>query len=222
MDETEKVKQFLEANRDLQNFVGEDFGLSARDANIVVVDNNGYLQVMIAVGEQTKHETLEKAIPLALQWRERLLKYQGFGTYNERFLEKLGRRSERGESYQKLADWINCEVADHLKVAFKHWQKANTIMVGWEHWQQRILSESAMATEIAIIRQLLKAIRLEDHKIESLWQEGLDRIANGLPPLEVSKNYPVTRRKVIDTLKTWRGRKINKEQKAVKLKKRTA
>lgn len=66
----EAAPGFMARNCDLPVAIGPDvyFG---------VIEIDGHLSVVIVVGESATGETLRKAIPYAVMWRDRLFKWQG-------------------------------------------------------------------------------------------------------------------------------------------------
>jgi hypothetical protein len=61
-------------------FEGANFGLPLASENGVlfrIIEIDNWLRVMIEVDEDTTSKDVRRAIPLALEWRDRLLQWQG-------------------------------------------------------------------------------------------------------------------------------------------------
>jgi hypothetical protein len=160
---------------------------------------------MIEVGEDTTHDDLREAIPLALSWRDRLLEWQGpwMKGGDNPFLEELSLRQADGEKYASLAERINHEVEELLREFLQYLDelaeaKANfKTMFDFYMWRSKA---NQFALEHA--RDLLRAVRLKDDEIEELLQSGLDNLRAKKPAFE--REYPVSRERLIRTLRTWR------------------
>jgi hypothetical protein len=189
-------------------FEGTHFGTSSVTASgvqIHFVEIDGWLRVVIELSEDSTSNELRDAIPLALSWRDRLLDWQGpwIKGGDNPFLEELSMRQEDGEAYAELAERINFTITEHLSEFNDYLNELElvrshfTTELDFYHWESK-------ANQFAFdhARGLLKAVRLKADDIESLLRSGLENIQVGRPAFE--KGYPISRDKLIGTLKSWR------------------
>ena len=59
-------------------------------------------------------------------------------------------------------------------------------------------------------RLILRSMRLSDQEIDDFIRTGLERIGEGYPPFE--EGYPVSREKMISTLRYWRSKRKEHEE----------
>ena len=181
----------------------------ATEAGVLIrlVELDGWIRVMVEVGEDATSRDLRGAIPLALQWRDRLLRWQGpwMGGGDTPFLEQLSERQVRGESYRGLADRINERVGELVREFARYIDEYNAAkprfrtMMDFYLWQP---TSNQFALDHA--RSMLRALRVGDRDVELLLSQALHNVRAGLPPFE--PGYPVSRDKLIATLRTWRTR----------------
>lgn len=161
------------------SFEGENYELpifSESGVRIRIIELDGHLRIMIEVGEKSTNRQIRDAIPLALEWRDRLLEWQGpwiKGGSNE-FLERLLREHDRGISYAALARKINQRLSDLLEIG-----------------------------EIEWARDQLLALRMGSEEVVFTIDKALAQIEDGKPPFE--DGYPISREKLIGTLRYWKG-----------------
>ena len=191
--------------------VGIDYNLPlVSDDGVFVrlVEIDGWQRVMLELGEDTSHQALRNAIPLALQWRERLFEAQGpwMDGGDTPFLEQLSRWNAAGASYGRLAEKINERAAALVReaveyqAAYEAVQSTITSMVDLVAWWKTARVEP-FALDHA--RDLLRAVKVDEHDIQESLQEGMRRIKDGRPPF--AKGAPVDRDKMIAVLRTWRS-----------------
>jgi hypothetical protein len=182
-----------------------------------VIELDGWLRVMIEVGEDATFESLRKALPLSLRWRGQLLAYQGpwMRGGDNRLLQRLHEMQQSGESYSELADQVNRKVSELLEEWTRHRAEYKLAKqqikdpLDWITWHP---STDPFALERA--RTFLSALSLKHREIEVQLQAGLERIEGGLAPFE--KDYPISREKMISVLRTWRLGKKHESIKAPK------
>lgn len=189
-------------------FQGMNFHVPAvSDSGVLMrfVEIDDWLRVMIEIGEDTTSDDLRGAISLALLWRDKLLEWQGpwMRGGDNPFLEELSDRQKSGQSYNDLANRINQRAAAYLQEfasylkefeAVKHSFKTMFDFYMWQPKHNRFSYEHACG--------LLRALRLKDTEIEDLLRIGLENVQAGNPAFE--PGYPVSREKLISTLRNWR------------------
>ncbi|MEX2030708.1 MAG: hypothetical protein WD906_07045 [Anaerolineales bacterium] len=182
------------------------------------VEMDRWIRVMIEVGEDTTSQQLREAAPLALEWRQRLLKWQGpwMGGGDNPFLEQLDGRQQNGESYRALSESINHRVATLIQEfaayireydSVKHEFKTMSDFYLWRPASNPFSFEHA--------RDILRALRLKDKDIEPQLRKALENAKSGLPPFEAQ--YPVSREKMIATLRRWRQNPKHKIREGIDL-----
>lgn len=199
---SQKANRFKGENSELDIF-------SQSGVRVYVIEIDDWLHVMMEAGEDTTSRDLHAAIPLVIEWRDRLLRWQGpwmQGSDNP-FLEELSRLHEEGISYTKLANRINHRVVESLKELLKYLDELNIArpnfktMLDFYLWQP-----TANQFSFHHASDLLKIIGMDTKEIEELLNLGLENLRSNKPAFE--SGYPVSRDKLISTLKTWRkGRK---------------
>ena len=194
---SEKAELFL-----IQNY---KLPTSSNGVLIHVIEIEGHLRVMIDVSENTTHNDLRDAIPLALEWRNRLLEYQGPWLWSgeNSFLEELHTRHRNGQSYAELAERINQKVTDCLQKYYQYvvaYYKAVQSQFKTLDFPLLKLTPNAFALDYA--RMLLQFVSLRDEEISEYLQIALERIAAGEQPSD--RDYPVSGEKLRETLRSWR------------------
>lgn len=201
---TMKAHDFQKA----REFLGKTFFAPAvSDSGVLIrfVEIDNWLRVMIELGEDTTSDDLRTAIPLALLWRDKLLKSQGpwMGGGENPFLEELSNRQESGQSYNELANRINQRVGAYLQEFANYLKEFETMkhsfktMLDFYLWQPE---HNRFSYEHAGV--LLKALSLKNSEIEEMLKIGLKNLQAGKPAFELG--YPVSREKLISTLRKWR------------------
>lgn len=182
------------------------------------IELDRWIRVMIEVSEDTTSQQLREAIPLALEWRQRLLMWQGpwMGGGDNPFLEQLNYRQKNGESYRTLSEGINQRVStliqefvgySHEYNSVKHEFKTMSDFYSWRPKSNPFSLEHA--------RDMLRALKLKDKDIEPQLRKALENAESGLPLFEVE--YPVSREKLIATLRGWRQGLKHKIQQGIDL-----
>jgi len=180
-----------------------------------VVEGSGKLRLMLEVLEDTTTPQLRDAIPVALEWRDRILSWQGphTGGGGNQFLMSLDRDHKRGQTYMEIADAINKKVETYLYQHFEFDQEYQTALPTFKTWGDQgdwlhskdVPERLGRSFALFHARGLLQAIRVKDAEIDGFLKYGLKRISEGESPFEIG--YPVSKDKVIATLKSWRGSK---------------
>ncbi len=189
-------------------FHGKYFDIPrASDSGVLIwfVEVDDWLRVMIEIGEDITSDDLRSAIPLALLWRDKLLEWQGpwMRGGDNPFLEELSNRQKSGQSYNELANRINRRVASYLQEFadyLKEFEAAKPgfkTMLDFYMWRS---TNNQFSYEHA--RGLLEALRLKNNEIEEMLKIGLENVQAGKPAFELG--YPVSREKLISTLRNWR------------------
>lgn len=188
-------------------FSGENHSLptvSESGVLIRIIELDDWLHVMIDVGEDSTSRSLRETIPLAIEWRDRLLKWQGPWMRGGAtpFLEELARLSPAKISYKKLAKRIN-EKVSALLVEYWHYLKELEnarphfkTMLDFYLWHS---SFNQFAAEHA--KDMLVMLGIKAEEADELIRLGIENIESGIKPFE--DDYPISRDKLIRTLRTW-------------------
>jgi len=179
-----------------------------------VIELDGWLRVLIEVGEDATYESLRRALPLSLRWRDQLLSYQGpwMRGGDNRLLQQLHEMQRKSVSYADLAGRVNKMLSELLRESnryqaeYKRAKQQIKEPLAWIRWRSKA---NPFALERA--RRFLSALGLKSQEIEVQLQGGLARIEKGLDPFE--KDYPIAREKMISALRTWR---LGKKHKNIK------
>lgn len=190
-------------------FEGANHSLTLQDSPGVMiraVELDGWLRIMIELRDDTTHDQIRDAIPLALRWRDRLVEWQGHWTSggDQGLLEMMHQKQRLGMlSHAQIAEKLNQQIADHL-IEHKGWQeeyfalKDDFKTMGDFYLHKWTYNQ--FAAEHA--KGILETMRFPDSEIEAILSEGFGRIMNGEPPFE--QEYPISRDKVINILRVWR------------------
>ncbi len=82
-EKTERINKFIEQNSKVPRSIGNKVVLR------ILENEFGIIFIMLEITEETKTEDLRAAIPLLLNWKKRLIDYQGkTGLYSDNFLLK--------------------------------------------------------------------------------------------------------------------------------------
>lgn len=204
---SEIVDQFAKENADLPRVEGGVIILCAETLS-------GPLRIFIDVGEDTTSEQLRNAIPLALKWRDRLLKFQGrYGLYTDNSLlknfeedQRTNRYTNRGEfSYAEIAEALNYKIAGFLYEFTGRDQPASDPPRYVKTLEFHISGiEERIPDPIERARRLLQVIRFTEEDTSFFIQDGIEQIQNGKKPFR--KGYPVSKEKIRSVLKWWRDK----------------
>lgn len=200
---SQKAKEFGQTTHDLDP-------MSESGVVVWVVDSNGWLKIMLELDEDTTHQNIRDAIPLALKWRNRLLEWQGplLEGGDNWAMNSLHLSQERGASYKDLANQINRGITEYLnefneylkelKEAEPHF-KTKLDFFMWRPQHRRNSLEEAS--------ELMTLIGFRDDEIEDILNYGLECIQEGEPPF--MDEYPVTSERMRSTIRNWReGKKF--------------
>lgn len=192
-------------------FEGANFELRQSTDGVLVhiVEMDNWLRVMIEVKDTTTHDQLRDVIPLALEWRDRLIEWQGHWTVggNQGLLETMHQQHSFGErSYSQIAENLNQQIAE-LLFENKAWQEeyfaVRESFKTMGDFNLHRWSHNRFA--IGRARFILETMRFPDSEIDEILSEGFKRIMNGEPPFE--KEFPISRDKVIHILRVWRRKR---------------
>ena len=209
---SKKVLRFKGANQDLR-ITGEGF-------IIWVVEMDGWLRIMPDIQEDATYENLREAIPLVLQWRDRLMEWQGPWLHggDNSLLFRLHQRHEHGESYASLAEMINQKSTEYLIEYVQFLRDLNVALPkikteGDLFWFSK--DHDFKDYSLFKARNLLIGVRLKEDYVDQVLDDEVNNLIEGNPP-SFMKNFPVTGVKIGRILRTWReGKKfqsINKEK----------
>jgi hypothetical protein len=211
---SDRVEEFERANSDLP---------SVTDDGVIIhcVETlSGPLRICIDVGEGVTGDELKKAIPLALEHRDRLLEFQGrTGLYSNDFLlgnidrdHKSMRKSRRRTyaSYASIAESINQKISEWMYENSGLPAKLDSEPSLYKKTLDFYLrgAEAQIPDPLERIRELLRLFRFEENQIEEFILEGSENIRAGYQP--ISQGYPVSRRKIILVLEWWRKYESNR------------
>lgn len=168
---------------------------------------------MIDVPENATKRQIKAAIPRALDWRDRLIKFQGrMGLYDAscllRYIENdlnPPRKSNR-YTYAEIAEGINAKIAEYL-LEYKGKPLPSSIS---ENPYKKILDlylfgeVDRVPDPLDRAYQLMKIVRMPDIKIDVLISEGIKNIEGGDEPFGIGS--PISRLKVIKVMNAWRDR----------------
>ena len=181
------------------------------------IEIDGRLKLMIEVGEDTRAEQLRKVIPYALDLRDKLIEFQGawsFGGPNA-FFEHLSSLKDSGLTYTEIAERLKSRVEEHLReaVAFDdEFRKALPTLKTYGDYYSWAYGEDGIHTRFNPhsfdhAKYILENIGITENAINEWLKEGIENIRAGKAPF--SQN-PITRRKLIQLLRTWRKGKKHK------------
>lgn len=208
---SKKVLRFKGANQELR-ITGEGF-------IIWVVEMDGWLRTMLDIQEDATYENLREAIPLVLQWRDRLMEWQGpwLQGGDNFLLFTLHQRHKHGESYTSLAEMINQKTTEYLieYVQFLKELKAALPKIKTEgdlFWFSK--DNNFTNNSLFKARNLLTGVKLKEDYVDRVLDDEVNNLIEGNPS-SFMKDFPVTGVKIGRILRTWReGKKfqsINKE-----------
>lgn len=186
------------------------------------IEIDGWLKVMIEVGEDTRAEQLRKAIPYALELRNKLLEFQGAWSVGgpNAFFESLCDLKDRGMTYTKIAQKLKSRVEEHLReaVAFDNELrkalpalKTHGDYFMWAYGEDGIYKQHNPES-LNHAKAILEMIGMNDKEITEWLEEGIKNIRAGKAPFTQN---PITRTKIIQVLRTWRKGKKHKSIRAI-------
>ena len=176
-------------------------------------DNRGqdHLHLMLRIEDRTTVEDLRDAVPLVLTMRDLLLEFQGpwVAGGDTLFFENLCRDKEDGDSWGRLADRFNSQLASDLidwSTYLEDYQKASpSFKTYWEYMRWSIGHGGLHSLNHA--NNLLRLMKLPDSEIDMLCSDGLERIGRGEPPF--AKGYPIDADELRTTLRSWQKGKLH-------------
>lgn len=199
-ENSKKVKEFEDQYPKLTRATDDDVLIYA------IETINGYIRIFIDVSEDVKTTDLRNAIPDALEWRDKLMEFQGrtgliSGNY---LLVKWAKEHEnnirkpqelRHATYFQIAEAINQKIAEWL---FEYVGKENIphskpskysklLELDFYGIEDRIPDALERATRI------LKVCRMKDAEIRENLEGGLNQINSGYYPFE--EEYPLSKQK---------------------------
>jgi len=175
------------------------------DIAVHFVEIDGLVRVMLEIGDKATHKDIRDAIPKILEWRDEVQDLQSdkiayrlfYGMLQkptnskDELLEFFSQMQERGKSYSKLAELFN-QVLSKSLIEIKKYHRMKTITTE----QLTQLTSLTRKTNVMLSAMNIKGVDTE---------YALEQIAAGKPPFE--KEYPVSRYKMIEVLRTWRNSK---------------
>lgn len=195
-----KISKFENDNQDLSTISESGVIIYTRELE------TGYLRLAIDVDEVVTSEQLRKAIPLALKWRDRLIKAQGYTGLggDNGILWYIDNDITSGMTYRNVATAINKIIAEWL---YEHVDEPMPDFIIKSPYSNKLNLhldgiETRIPDPIERVRKLLKTMRLKDQEIKQAIDLGLDDIRLG--EFQLQANYPVSRSKLISVLKWWR------------------
>jgi hypothetical protein len=166
-----------------------------------------HLCIMLEVGENTTARQLHKAVPLAIQWRDRLNEFQGCTDNGDLFLQSMQQLFESGKTYAKIADIANARIADLLRewheLAGKNYIRA------WQfEYDIRVILNALNAGQVDVSTgksgRRSKNNELKRQKlIDTIIDDGLKQIAEGKEPFDAPQS-PISKFNVEYSIKQWR------------------
>lgn len=188
-----------------------DLALSSDDGVLVrLIELDGRIGVFIDVDEEVRAKDLERAIPLAHKWRDRLLDYQApfTGLQVNLFLDRLDLWHKNGDTYRQIADRINRQIRDDLNQYVEFVRELDSTEAdvstvgGYFSWSAGKPGQFGVDRA----RGLLQAIRWkekdDEFTMDELLQNALNDIAAGIEPF--ADEYPVSKSRVENTLRSWK------------------
>ena len=174
---------------------------------------------MIEVGENTTAEQLRKAIPYALELRDKLIEFQGawaIGGPNA-FFEHLCYLKDGGMTYAEIAQRLKLQIEKHLREAVAFDDELRkvlpTLKTNWDYFQWSTNPEQKYNPHsLDHAKYILQNVGMNDKDITPWLKEGIENIRAGKEPLTQN---PITRTKIIQVLRTWRKGKKHKSIRSI-------
>jgi hypothetical protein len=204
-----KILQFKRLNSDL--------AIEVDGVLIRFVEIDDWYRVMIEVDEDATHEALKKAIPFALQWRDRLIQYQGpwLRGGSNYFLYKLDiAHRRRKKSYGDLAKSINSTLSEYVR---EYLEYRNEVIQLAPELEEKFEDDIYLSVVIVDLvdkhhsfgtehsKYLLEEFGYSEREIEQILRAAITDVIDGFEPFQ--DDYPVYREKVINALRKWRRSK---------------
>lgn len=178
---------------------------------IIEIDN--WLRVVIEVGENATHENLRKANTLALEWRDRLLDYQGpwFGGGTNYFKESLFRKHERGKSYSEIAKMLNDRILEYIINDLENKRRIEKIQqelgekatfIDFLKYQKDNNCMDLFFFSFEHAKDILREFSMKEMKIEGFITEIISCLQNGETP--ALDEFLISKRMVVDLIINWK------------------
>ena len=219
-ENTERIYKFIDQNSKLPRSIGNKVILR------ILENEFGILFIMMEITEEAKTKDLRAAIPLFLNWKKRLIKYQGkTGLYSDNFLLKkisddhqtnTKRRnlfreylfSNRGyATYKNITNALNQQIEEWLfeseSMSYKGSNQSspyNKILNTY-----LLLADENIPNPLLRAKALLRIFRYSEDAIEIEIDTCLETIRNGDFPSELG--LPLTERKLKDAIRRFRGKR---------------
>ena len=215
-DRSDKVEEFDKKYPDLN--VMSDSGVIIH----VIETIAGPLRIMIDVGEETTSDDLRKAIPLALEWRDSLLEFQGrTGLYSDNsFLASIGEDvSKKARTlrfpYKEVAKGINSLIIDWLR------ESCNKPNISQPPQYRKMLDfhlsgiEQRIPDPVERCRRLLILLRFSEKRFDKGKRKDKETVANIINQCiraikqdeSLDSEYPVGKVKLRNTIEWFRRKK---------------
>jgi hypothetical protein len=188
-EEYRKVPRMLE-NGELIQFIEED----------------GRINVVIVISENATTKSLQKTIPVAINWKNIMLSEQGYWIKGgeKGYYESLLRMHEVGISYSKIAKKVNTGLAEDLKTLFEFDKKYRQLS---PKTIQEFL-DSELINELGSYDRFIEDLKMwsySEREAKKLVDAAFINIKKNFPPFE--KDYPVSTNKVRGKLRRWKNKK---------------
>ncbi len=180
------------------------------------VEIGGWLKVMLEIDERTTNQDIRDAAPLLLEWRDRLIDFQGAwnGGGENNFFERLSYMQKHGYSYARLAERLNKRIEEHLNGYIAYRQEVDAV-----HPEEKSnhdkdifyhvfwLGMNSNSSSLTHAKAVLESLHYKQEDILEIIKSGLESLVNGKSIF--SKNYPISRPKITEALRTWRKGKLH-------------
>ena len=185
---SQKVQEFMDKYSDIPD-------MSEKGILIHILDIDGNLRIAMDIGEEARSEALRETIPLALEWRNRLIDYQGkTGFYSNELLIKAIEDDYQNSkqsfgllrklTYQNITDALNQVVEDwlyeYLNVTDRSKSEISPYKVKLNFYLN--WSSESYPNQLDRVKVLLKTFRINENGIDFFIDTGIDRITNGETP----------------------------------------
>lgn len=194
------------------------------DVVINVAEYNERLKIVIEIGDDSTHDQIRRVIPLAVQYRDMLIGWQGPSSSKElRLLHGLDEFHQRGVSYKRLADTVNrtlssrlveyVEFLDECERRQKEWKEIrgdydldsiDSEALWWVLKEYIVWDERSPPRCIRDFEEILsRAFRMKQDEIRLFKQTGMERIRRGIEPFD--REYPIYGETMRNALRRWRN-----------------
>ena len=201
-DFSKRISDFNQSVTDLDQ-------ISYSGVVIHVFDNRDYLRLMIEVRDETTHQDLRDAIPLAIKWRDRLIDWQGKteDIYKDQVLSRLHQKNKLGQSYKEIADETNQKVFEYLLECKKFSKELKEVELPKYKTEMKfqLWKGSLYGYSFERAWNLLEVFGFNNEKIVEIINDGFDHINRGKSSFII--NYPITKDGMRNTLRNWREKK---------------